>query len=151
MPIHISRISARDEMFTWSPHDGPVLHFATTRLIAYLEASGAPVVPVELTQALVEHCIRKHGVEPGHLPRLTRERLQEPCVLVAWPDGSHVVADGNHRVVARHLLGFETFPAWMVEERVWRRFTIEGVPSNPREAQAFARRYPQFKRWASHL
>lgn len=151
MSIHVSRISARDEMFTWSPHDGPVLHFATTRLVDYLESTKAPVIEVELDQALADHCVHKHGVGPGHLPRITPGRLKEPCVLLAWPDGTHVVADGNHRVVARHLLGLPTFPAWMVEERVWRRFTIEGVPSNPREAQAFARRYPHFKRWASHL
>jgi hypothetical protein len=143
MAIHISRLSARDEMFTFSPNDGDPKHFATTRLVAYLKSSGAQVCAVDLDEALVAHVARKHGIEPGHLTK-TLDRVEEPCVFLDYGDGTHIVADGNHRVVARHLLGMKTVPAWLVPKKVWQRFLIEGVPSNPKEAAAFSRRYPQF-------
>lgn len=145
--IHVSRLSARDEMFTFSPNDGEPMHFATTRLVAYLQGVGAQVVAVELDEALATHVAKRHGIEVPHLTN-SLERLEEPCVFLDYGDGTHIVADGNHRVVARHLLGFKTVPAWLVPKKVWQRFLVDGVPSNPREAAAFAKRYPQFRRWA---
>lgn len=146
MPIHVSRLSARDEMFSFVPHDGEPLHFATTRMVVYLRTSGYPVENVELTEELARHVAQKHGVEPGHLAN-TLERINEPCVLLDWGDGTHVVADGNHRVVARYMMQLPTLPAWLLPEKVWRRFVIEGVPSTPAEAARFQRQYPHFKRW----
>jgi len=147
VPINISRLSPRDEMFTWAPYDGPVLHFAMSRLVRYLRDSGRPPEPVELTEDLVRHCVEKHGVELDHLPSIKRDRLEDPCVLLAWPDGTHIVADGNHRLAMRYMLGMDHFFGWMVPEATWRRFTIDGVPTNKADAIAFVRRFPNFSKW----
>lgn len=148
MPIHLSRLSARDEMFSYVPKEGESLHFATTRLLRYLKTSSLPVVNVELDAALAEHVARRNGVEPGHLTE-SLKRIEEPCVLIEYIDGTHIVVDGNHRIFARQLLEFTFAPAWILPEKVWRRFLIEGVPETPEEAARLRNKYPHFHRWFS--
>lgn len=128
MPIHYSRLSPTDEYFAWSGQDGVLLHFAVTRMNAYLAGSGFPVSTIGLTEELVTDVLRQNGIEPDHLERITPERMEHPLLLLRWADETHVVADGGHRLVRRALSGIDHAQAWLVPERLWRRFVIDGMP-----------------------
>lgn len=128
MSIHFSRLGQHEEYFAWSDQNtGEVIHFATTRMNTYL-SSHWPVTKVALTPQLVTTVIAQNGIELEHLERIDDARLNEPVIMLAWPDGTHVTADGSHRLVKRASLGLHFVPAFLAPERLWRRFVIDGMP-----------------------
>lgn len=132
--ISAHQLGNGEEFFAWHDHrgfdpgtEGPVLHFAVTRLNAYLTARKFPVSHIDLGRDFVLAVVKQNGIEPPHLDKVTVERLHMPATLLEAGDGSHIVADGAHRIVKAALVGWTGSPAWLVPETIWRRFVISGV------------------------
>lgn len=130
MGIRFASLPLTDEFFAWTPKaSGAVLHFAITRLNLYLTAIDHPVTYIDLGHPFVMDTVRQNGIEPEHLDRIPVSRLADPVILLDWGDGTHVLADGGHRIVKASLvLGRTEAPAWLTPARIWRRFVIEGMP-----------------------
>lgn len=126
MAIHQSRLRKKEAVFTWVETDSTlVLHVATDRLAKYLAAARS-VKAVEITDQLLHVARWKNGVEPQQLAALAAAPLSMvPAILLDMGDGTHVLADGNHRVLDWHRRGMVRFPAWVAEPKVWRRFLVD--------------------------
>lgn len=132
MPIDFARVSPADEMFSWTVpgDDAEVVHIAVTRLLRYLAASNHPIGEFPLVRELALTVFRQNGIEPVHLSRITAERLEDPILQCAWGDGTHVIADGSHRLIERARRGLRTYRAFDVQPHVWRRFTVCNMPQD---------------------
>lgn len=59
---------------------------------------------------------REQWIDPRHIERLSRTRLEVPGLAVRV--GSRLlVVDGNHRLVARWLNGHNTMTVWVIADR----------------------------------
>jgi len=129
MPIRREQMGDKEEVFSWSsPKRDELLHFAAGRLSAYCAGIKYPVKQVALTKELVGRVATQNGIEPDHFDRIAADRLHEPVTMLDMGDGTHVICDGSHRLIKRAMLGFDYVDAYDVPERVWRRFTIVGMP-----------------------
>lgn len=93
-------------------------HYHISTLKNLIRRGGVPSrkIGVALLPDQVEHVRQRHGIEPDHLQRLTREQLREPGIMVMLPDESMILVDGNHRYVRRFELGMPKMWFWVVTE-----------------------------------
>jgi hypothetical protein len=127
--ISVYRISRSEQMFTFKVETtGEVFHFAVDRLNHYLRSTKAEVTQIIIHEALFKHLSERNGAEIEHFNRISEESLATPGIMLAWSDGSHVQADGTHRALRCAMRGDPTFPAYIVQENVWRRFLVTDVP-----------------------
>jgi hypothetical protein len=129
--ISINQLAKWEEVYSWSSRSrGTTLHFAMTRMRTYLESSELPVIDVALTKELIFAIASSNGLEEEHFDRQSDEKLEQPVIMFDCDDGSHIVADGSHRMVRRFLKYIFFVPAWSVPERIWRRFIITDMPGS---------------------
>jgi len=129
MAIHVLRISKTEQVFTHQAEDGTIRHFAVERLFNYMKGVGREVYSIWLEPAYVNTIFLKRGVETHRLNRITREIMEIPVLyLEGVSPGTHLLADGNHRYVARARAGFTDLPAYVAEPKLWKRFMVEGIP-----------------------
>ena len=91
-------------------------------------------IPVEEHHA--KYCIKNRGVEQDRLKILMGnvEYLKKPIVMLAMPDGSHLLVDGTHRYVCYWMLKVPSIPAYMVPFDVAKPFIIEDAPQMEEDA-----------------
>jgi hypothetical protein len=129
--VSIWRMPRTEQVYTFkNDATGEVHHFAVDLMNAYLRASGLKPEPVIIHQAMVDHLLRRGGWELEHLESLPEAALESPCTLIVYGDGTHILADGVHRLLRHTLANHETFPAYLVPERIWRRFLIVDFPTD---------------------
>lgn len=136
MPIHIDRIGKKEELFSVATPD-EVVHIAATRLRRYLVDTKAPLMAIALDEQLAHRLVRQGGIDTDHLATVDPNKVLEPAILMEWADGHHTVADGNHRLIAAYVAGARRVPAYLVAEKVWRRFALAGTE----DSEGFWRSY----------
>jgi len=122
-----------DELFSHEDLHGATRHFnASAMTRAVLANTVTPVFEtLALYDDLVAHIEKFHGVEEPHLANLGSS-INNPIIVVEFPDGDNLVVDGNHRVVKRWRLGLKTVPAAIFKPGQWEPFLVTGVDI-PRE------------------
>jgi hypothetical protein len=129
MALHWARLSKSDEVFSWTDaRTGGVIHIAVTRLNAYLGGTGWPLVRVVIDPALAEAVAAQNCIEADHVFAITAERREAPVTMLEMDDGTVLPCDGSHRILRRFIDEVFWVRAFMVPERLWRRFSIEGTP-----------------------
>ena len=127
----------REEIFTHilkqgDPLDG-VRHFNTTRIILDLVAGRQKfpinVVKLGINQELHDLLVKVGGVELDHLARITPDRLEDPVLVLNWPQGEHqTIIDGSHRLVARFRRGLDFAMALFIEFEDIREYMVTDIP-----------------------
>lgn len=116
--------------YTFVEHNGTATHIAASTLLGALERHAAPVTRCMIAPSLVEALERGDlGVEPPHALRLPLEALERPGIIGEWGD-THIAIDGAHRLWRRWKRGDADFPAYVVPETLWRKFTIADMPGS---------------------
>lgn len=127
MAIHISQFVTGEQTFCHQDGDTKVqTYWAVERLIAQLTANAFQTTKVRVTQEEAQHYLDSRQVEAHRLKRLNGAQVLLP--LLYLEDGKHhLLADGVHRYVMSFLSGAPFVVAWVVPERLHKRFKIEGV------------------------
>lgn len=138
--IDIQDLDLGEEIFTWEdPSTGEILHFATTRLVAFLKESKHEIGVAPILESWVESVIKFHGVEYDHLERIADARLIEPIVVIDHGDGEHTTIDGVHRLIKLYRRGRKFVHIYMVQPDVWKRFLVTGIPVADESWRAYLR------------
>ena len=118
-----------DQTFTHidTDFDGKVRHFNTTALAEWALCTGQEVHEIEVEADKAEWISKNHGVEQAKLTAITATTLNDPILFACWPDGTHLLIDGNHRYVAAAALGRKSLPAYFIEPKNWEGFLVEDV------------------------
>lgn len=117
-----------EQIFSWQdPSSGKVLHFAATSLLSEIKDKKELVRFSEIDLKFIETIVKKRGIESHRLTRLTDEQLQEPVLVLDYEDG-HLMIDGHHRLLCRHLKGMTTFLFFLVPKEIWEKFQITDIP-----------------------
>lgn len=67
-------------------------------------------------------------IDMRKLRRIPIEALKKPCILIEVLNGPDI-ADGNHRYVLAAAAKIPFISAYLVPERMWREYLVEGMPS----------------------
>lgn len=107
------------QIYTWrNQHTGEETSWAMGKIVHIIEARSPPqdTERKAVTKESVARMMQDGGLEDAQIRHLidlrTRpglRRLEEPGIIVRYPDGSEIIADGVHRFVARGVIGIE----WM--------------------------------------
>lgn len=68
----------------------------------------------------MEFLISQREIDPARVAELTAEELEDPVIFVICPAGmngeaeTHLLVDGNHRIMARHQRGYADFLFWPI-------------------------------------
>jgi hypothetical protein len=133
--INAKSLSPFDLIFSHTDDDGTTTHIAVGRLNEWckveLSKGKIEVFKVPIDVEFAEWCVSNHGIEPHRLARMV-EHLSvldtEPVIFVAWPNGSHLLADGNHRYVSAARAGHTEINAFVLTDTEWWPFQIKGLP-----------------------
>jgi hypothetical protein len=80
---------------------------------------------IVLSDQFVNGILKHGGVDEEGLARHSDEKLKEPGIVLEWSHGTHVVADGNHRMVKAYRRGWPTFPCFILSKTLWSRCLID--------------------------
>ena len=111
------------QVFSWHNGDtGQVLHFDIQQIMALMAAMVPPFDKLRLAEVTIEpvdaeRVQHQHGIEEAGLARLSAERLDDPGIMVEYPDGRVTLIDGNHRFVRRYRLGMPAMRMWLLTSR----------------------------------
>lgn len=109
---------------------GQATHIAVEPLLDAIKRAGVVPMIAEMGDSLIEAIKRGDlNVETDHAATLPDEALDAPCVVGAWGD-KHIIIDGSHRLWRRYARGDRDFPAYVIPERAWRLFVIDGMPGD---------------------
>lgn len=127
-----------DEIFSFvSEVTGQEFHWNTTKVQEAMVAGLIePIVSlyVDITEADYLHVSQKNGIEEHHLAAITPERMKVPIIIAEFPPDendphpSHVVIDGNHRLVKRYRDGGRRIGAAVFDVETLKPFLVEDMP-----------------------
>jgi hypothetical protein len=83
----------------------------------------------EITKPQAAYIWRNHGIERASIQRLldSPARLKVPGIFCVLEDATGILVDGNHRYVARDILGLRTIKLWVLDEAAW-RLSLLAIP-----------------------
>ena len=110
---------------------GELTIVAVERLLKDKEYIKIKPIPVAVLEDSAKTCFINNGVEPHRLARLAAEDvITHPVTYLDMSDGTHLLADGNHRYVKAYLLRMSRLPARLVPEKLWRRYQVKMFDHN---------------------
>ncbi len=132
-----SECSKYDEVFTFRALTGETYHWNATK-IAEAFAAGA-IEPLcnmylDITEADYLHVCLNNGIEEDHLLTITPERLRLPVLFAEFPAAegeeypSHVLIDGNHRLVQTYRNGGRRISAVVFAVEDLTPYLVEDLP-----------------------
>lgn len=124
----LDQCSPMDQSFTHVTLDNELTIFNTSAIDRHLRHKLVTPEWIKIIREQVETVVKNHGVEPEHMKRLNDDCLSRPCIFVEWRDGTHILVDGNHRLVYAHLRKKKEILGWLVKQQVWKDFTIKVPP-----------------------
>jgi hypothetical protein len=129
--LSIAQVLAEDPggtLYTFvEGHSMHPTHIASGVLVKLLTGR-FPIHKPEISPSLARALERGDlGVEEPHALKLPEAALDTPVTVCEWGD-THIIADGAHRLWRRWKRGDKTFPAYIVPEKLWRHFVVNGVP-----------------------
>lgn len=134
--MKVAECGPKDELFSFIADTGEEYHWNATQIVAAFEAGTIEPVAnmyLDITEADYIHVSLKNGIEEDHLIHITPERLRVPVVFVEFPEKvpdegpSHVLIDGNHRLVQTYRNGGRRIAAIIFEFDTVAPFLIEDM------------------------
>ena len=89
---------------------------------------------LDITDADYLHISLHNGIEEDHLINISPERLKIPVIFVEFPpddhdpDPSHVLIDGNHRLVKTYRDGKRRIGSVIFDVETLKPFLVEDMP-----------------------
>jgi hypothetical protein len=120
---HIDNGSARDG----TPGDGKIRHFDVTSMwTAFLkDMSIAQSFKLSIDQYMYDVIFGRHGIEEKKVESLPLSFDVLPIFVCHMPSDTHLIIDGNHRIIKFYRLGFRELPGAMFEQNIWEKFLID--------------------------
>jgi hypothetical protein len=119
-----------DELFTFVAHDGFERMWnvsAIQRAVVENRLEPRDRLMLGITDDMANHIAKFNGIEAHHLSSIDDERLKVPVMCLELPKGTHIMIDGNHRVVAAHRRGIQALPAMMFTLGMLKPYEVEGI------------------------
>ena len=121
-----------DQIFSFFGEDGSEYHWNASKIIEAMNNDRLePMLRVEtdITDDIYEHVSKKNGIEEHHLVTIDEARLEVPVILVEFPGNppTHVLIDGNHRLVARYRRGLRKISTAVFSKAQLVPFQIEDM------------------------
>lgn len=88
-----------------------------------------PLYCITIEREDVEMVKRLRGIEPYRVRRAMQSPRWLPLLFAMQPDDTYLMIDGSHTLVARWMLGHTQANAYVIPERIWRHYTVEGMPT----------------------
>lgn len=101
-----------DESFVYE--DGTVYNITALRMLAK-KTNRKPILAF-ITQQLIDLVQNERDIDYNRIQDL-KDHLNDPAILIDQGDGSHLIIDGNHRIIARYFMGLIDFPAYVFEKQ----------------------------------
>ena len=127
-----------DKVFTFRADSGETYHWNATKIAdAFTAGRLEPVchMYLDITEADYLHICLNNGIEEDHLINISPERLKIPVIFVEFPpdehdpDPSHVLIDGNHRLVKTYREGKRRIGAVIFDVETLKPFLVEDIPA----------------------
>jgi hypothetical protein len=97
-----------------------------------------PTTLVEIDFEFAEFVLHNRGIEMHRLAKLAVGEFRDPITFLKWPNGTDLLADGNHRYVAAAIRRAKDIKSKIVPASVWRKFLITDIPKEY-DKEAFQR------------
>lgn len=110
--IHSGALVETFDMHTEGKHW--VFDISAMRQMIQREPKRWELCSTDITESILRIIRDQREVCPERLRALTEVDLADPCILLACDDGTHLMIDGHHRVVARHLKGLRDYEFYNV-------------------------------------
>lgn len=132
-----SECDTHDEVFTFRAVSGETYHWNATKIAdAFAAGRIEPVchMYLDITEADYVHVCLNNGIEEEHLLTITPERLRLPVLFAEFPvaEGeehpSHVLFDGNHRLVQTYRNGGRRIAAVIFAVEDLTPYLVEDLP-----------------------
>ncbi len=132
-----SECDTHDEVFTFRADSGETYHWNVTKIAdAFAAGRIEPVchMYLDITEADYVHVCLNNGIEEEHLLTVTPERLRLPVLFAEFPvaEGeehpSHVLFDGNHRLVQTYRNGGRRVAAVIFAVEDLTPYLVEDLP-----------------------
>jgi hypothetical protein len=126
-----------DEVFTFRADSGETYHWNATKIADAFEAGRLEPVChmyLDITEADYLHVCLNNGIEEDHLLTITPERLRLPVFFAEFPAAegeehpSHVLFDGNHRLVQTYRKGGRRIAAVIFAVGDLTPYLVEDLP-----------------------
>lgn len=127
----------RDEIFSFATEDGTThYHWNVTKIIAAIFDGNLEALAytyLDITQADYIHVCLSNGIEEDHLLRIPPERMKVPIIYAEFPPGdgeehpSHVLLDGNHRLVQTYRDGGRKIGAAIFDHEALKPFLVDDL------------------------
>lgn len=91
-----------------------------------------PVTSIAVDLDFASKWLPKRGLEPHRLDALRKvptARLA-PVIMLHWPDGTHLLADGSHRYFVAACRGVEGIRAKLVPHEIWEPYKVIDFPES---------------------
>lgn len=121
-----------DQIFSFFGEDGCEYHWNASKIIEALNNDKLTPLArlyLDITDEIYEHVSKKNGIEEHHLVTIDEARLEVPVILVEFPGNppTHVLIDGNHRLVARYRRGLRNIKTAVFSKAQLVPFQIEDM------------------------
>lgn len=136
--MKIADCALTDEVFSFiSASTGRAYHWNTSKVgdaFAVGTLVGAAHMYMALTEEDYLHVREFNGIEEHHLDTISAERMKTPVFIAEFPPApgeehpSHVIIDGNHRLVRAYRDGLRGIGAVLFSEESLQEFLIEDMP-----------------------
>lgn len=132
-----SECDKHDEVFTFRADSGETYHWNATKIAdAFAAGRIEPVchMYLDITEADYVHVCLNNGIEEEHLLTITPERLRLPVLFAEFPAAegeehpSHVLFDGNHRLVQTYRNGGRRVAAVIFAVEDLTPYLVEDLP-----------------------
>jgi hypothetical protein len=73
--------------------------------------------------------MERRGIEAPRLRRAMKTKDAKPLLFLSMPDRTHLLIDGSHTYVALVTKGRADAKAYIVEQHIWSKFIVIGIPT----------------------
>lgn len=131
--MNVFECGLTDQIFSFFGDDGCEYHWNASKIIEALnndKLTPLARLSIDITDDIYEHVSKKNGIEAHHLVTIDEERLKVPVLFVEFPgkpDPTHVLIDGNHRLVAAYHRGLRKLPAVAFALEDLKPYEVQGI------------------------
>ncbi len=70
---------------------------------------------IPIDDSLINFVKENRDIDYDRVASLSRDELNDPCMVVAYPEGEMLIIDGGHRIIRQAQLSLPTIPFWVFE------------------------------------
>ena len=117
------------QMFTWK-YKEDIHHLCIPYMTAWCKRTKLEVTRWSLDPQTAAKVLFDGGVEEHRVLHYMNnpQECNRPIILISDELNRQIVADGNHRFMAKFALGHKSIRAWNIEHGDWEQFKVDVPP-----------------------